>query len=84
MNVLVRIVNVIEFLSKVTIKYKHYQHLHKSRKRLNALSDDLLKDIGVSRSEAIKEAEKYFWQDNIQPTLSEENKKKSSLKYLKG
>lgn len=34
----------------------------RDRRQLAALSDDMLKDIGVSRADAAHEAEKHFWQ----------------------
>ena len=33
------------------------------RRRLAMLEDRMLKDIGVSRSEAYRESSKWFWQD---------------------
>ncbi len=35
----------------------------RQRRALSELSDELLKDIGVSRTDAIREARKSFWQD---------------------
>lgn len=35
---------------------------HKSRRELAKLPDYLLKDIGVSRADALQEADKSFWQ----------------------
>jgi uncharacterized protein YjiS (DUF1127 family) len=34
----------------------------RDRRQLAALSDDMLKDIGVSRADVEHEAEKHFWQ----------------------
>jgi uncharacterized protein YjiS (DUF1127 family) len=36
---------------------------YRTRKQLAQLNTVALKDIGVSRSEAIKEAKKWFWQN---------------------
>ena len=35
----------------------------RQRRALSQLSDDLLKDVGVSRADAMREARKSFWQD---------------------
>lgn len=34
---------------------------HRQRRALHQLSDELLKDIGVSRADALREASKPFW-----------------------
>ena len=47
---------------KLNFKLKLYKHLYKSRKELRKLSDEMLLDIGISRSEAKLEAAKYFWE----------------------
>ncbi|MEE1673916.1 DUF1127 domain-containing protein [Agarivorans aestuarii] len=39
-----------------------YQARRRSRRALLALSDDLLKDIGLSRAQAVAEGGKPFWQ----------------------
>jgi uncharacterized protein YjiS (DUF1127 family) len=39
-----------------------YRARRRSRRALLALSDDLLKDIGLSRAQAIAEGAKPFWQ----------------------
>lgn len=36
--------------------------LHRSRRRLLALDAHQLKDIGLTRSEAIREGSKWFWE----------------------
>ncbi|MCB1761437.1 MAG: DUF1127 domain-containing protein [Gammaproteobacteria bacterium] len=36
---------------------------HSQRRQLCNLSDHLLKDIGISRVDALREAHKHFWQE---------------------
>jgi uncharacterized protein YjiS (DUF1127 family) len=38
-----------------------WQHRHRGRRALRQLDDRLLRDIGVSRAEAAREARKPFW-----------------------
>lgn len=42
-------------------RLKQYRQNAKQRKQLAQLPDYLLKDIGVTRAEALEEAEKPFW-----------------------
>jgi uncharacterized protein YjiS (DUF1127 family) len=35
---------------------------HSQRRQLSHLSDHMLKDIGISRVDALREAHKHFWQ----------------------
>ena len=44
-----------------TVAYWHERA--RQRRALAELSDSLLKDIGVSRADALREAGKSFWQD---------------------
>lgn len=45
----------------ILTKLKTYRHRHSTRKTLKELPDYLLKDMGISRHEAIKESQKPFW-----------------------
>jgi uncharacterized protein YjiS (DUF1127 family) len=40
-----------------------WHHLARQRRALRALSDDLLKDIGISRADAEREAGRPFWSE---------------------
>lgn len=41
---------------------KRWVARHRQRKQLMLLGEDALDDIGVSRSEAVREAKKHFWE----------------------
>jgi uncharacterized protein YjiS (DUF1127 family) len=45
----------------------HWHDLARERRALLALSDDMLKDIGISRAEAEREASRPFWREGIGP-----------------
>jgi uncharacterized protein YjiS (DUF1127 family) len=45
----------------------HWHELARQRRALLALSDDMLKDIGITRAEAEREASRPFWSDGIAP-----------------
>ena len=45
-------------------QFKSYKHFYNSRKALDALDENMLKDIGITRAEAEKEAAKPFWRNN--------------------
>lgn len=40
-----------------------WYRLHRERAQLAALSDDALKDIGLSRADVYEESERPFWSD---------------------
>jgi uncharacterized protein YjiS (DUF1127 family) len=44
-----------------------WHELARQRRALFALNERMLKDIGVSRADAEREAGRPFWQDGIQP-----------------
>ena len=45
----------------------HWRELARQRRALLALSDHMLKDIGITRAEAEREARRPFWSDGIDP-----------------
>jgi uncharacterized protein YjiS (DUF1127 family) len=45
----------------------HWHELARQRRALLALSDHMLKDIGISRAEAEREASRPFWSDGTAP-----------------
>ena len=47
--------------NKVLAKILFWGEIHRQRKQLSKMDDYLLKDIGVSRVEAAREAERKFW-----------------------
>ena len=48
-------------MSTILIRLKQYQQAYYSRRLLRQLDDRALKDIGVTRSEALREARRPFW-----------------------
>ena len=42
---------------------RKWNRRHTTRKALLDMSDHMLKDIGISRAEALREGKKAFWQD---------------------
>lgn len=48
-------------VNKIVAKLICWRLVAKQRRELDNMSDELLKDIGVSRSEATREANRHFW-----------------------
>lgn len=46
-------------------KIARWQALHEERQMLATLSDDALKDIGISRGDVEHERHVHFWQDPL-------------------
>ena len=46
------------------LKVKNWREVSRQRRELRDLSDHLLKDIGISRADATREADRYFWDQN--------------------
>jgi uncharacterized protein YjiS (DUF1127 family) len=44
-----------------------WQELARQRRALGALSDHMLKDLGLSRADALREAGRPFWDDGGEP-----------------
>lgn len=59
-------------MSTILIRFKQYQQAYYSRRLLRQLDDRALKDIGVTRSEALREARRPFWDSNAD-ALNAEN-----------
>lgn len=51
------------WLQKVTDRLDRWQRLARERRQLLALSDHMLKDIGLTRADAEREASRPFWDD---------------------
>ncbi len=47
--------------NKVLAKIQFWREISRQRKQLSKMSDYLLKDIGISRTEADREAKRPFW-----------------------
>ena len=50
-------------LSLFMTRFGIYQQRNRTRRRLLALDDRLLKDIGLSRADALREGQKPFWKE---------------------
>lgn len=53
--------SLLKRLSVLLKTFNQYRQNAQQRKQLAQLPDYLLKDIGVTRADALKEAEKPFW-----------------------
>ena len=51
----------------VCIRLLQWHELARQRRALLALSDHMLKDIGISRAEAEREARRAFWSHRMDP-----------------
>jgi uncharacterized protein YjiS (DUF1127 family) len=54
--------NVSRSLKLLRRRLAHANFKHRSRQVLRDLSDDQLKDIGITRYEAMREANKPYWE----------------------
>nr|WP_290702238.1 DUF1127 domain-containing protein [Halomonas sp. UBA3074] len=48
-------------LTQLRFQLQSYRHYRRSRRQLLALDDRLLDDIGINRTQALKEGHKAFW-----------------------
>ena len=44
---------------------KRWHQLSQQRQQLASMSDELLKDIGLTRADVMQESERHFWEDPI-------------------
>ncbi|KAF1068079.1 MAG: hypothetical protein GAK45_01473 [Pseudomonas citronellolis] len=44
-------------------RLRHWQRVARQRRQLAAMSDEMLKDIGLSRADVLGESETPFWRD---------------------
>ncbi|MGO2010092.1 DUF1127 domain-containing protein [Vreelandella alkaliphila] len=49
-------------LTQIRCQLRHYHQRRRSRRQLLTLDDRLLEDIGITRTQALKEGGKPFWQ----------------------
>ena len=78
--------------NKVLAKILFWGEILRQRKQLSKMDDYLLKDIGVSRVEAVREAERKFWdyapvvdeslQKRTDTTLATSSKKNTAFNLL--
>ena len=54
-------------LSRAILTLLRWQELARQRRALAALSDDMLKDLGLSRADALREAGRPFWDEGDEP-----------------
>ncbi|MCY1182131.1 hypothetical protein D3C76_1415900 [compost metagenome] len=50
---------------RAVARLRRWQELHRQRKQLAALSDYMLKDIGLTRADIEQEIERPFWDDPL-------------------
>lgn len=50
-------------LFRLMAQFGTYRQRHRSRRSLMVLDDRLLKDIGLSRADALRESRKPFWKE---------------------
>jgi uncharacterized protein YjiS (DUF1127 family) len=51
------------WLTALSAHIRRWHQLHHERQMLASLSEDALKDIGLSRADVYEEAERPFWDD---------------------
>lgn len=51
--------------NKIVAKLLLWRRIAEQRKELGEMSDELLKDIGISRAQASYEAQRHFWDTGI-------------------
>ena len=54
----------IATIQRTWSKAKEWRQIAQQRRELRGLSDEILKDIGISRSDADFEANRHFWDDS--------------------
>ena len=52
-------------LSRATAQLRRWRQLNRDRAELARLSDDCLRDIGLSRAEVMLESSRPFWDDPL-------------------
>ena len=57
--------SLIAFLRATARRIKRWQALHRQRQQLGSLSDEMLKDIGLSRADIEPEVRRPFWDDPL-------------------
>jgi len=52
-------------LRSVKAHIARWYELHRQRRQLAQLSDEALKDLGLSRADVYRETEQHFWNDTM-------------------
>jgi uncharacterized protein YjiS (DUF1127 family) len=60
-----RLSRLSKHLSAALAQLRRWRQLSKDRAELARMSDDRLRDIGLSRAEVLKEATRPFWDDPL-------------------
>ncbi|CAD5110037.1 DUF1127 domain-containing protein [Zestomonas carbonaria] len=50
----------------IGLKVRRWRELAHQRRQLASLSDEILKDIGLSRADILEESERSFWDDPLE------------------
>ncbi|WAG81252.1 DUF1127 domain-containing protein [Metapseudomonas furukawaii] len=53
------------WLTGIWMQIRRWEQLARERKQLASMSDDMLKDIGLNRVDAVTESERPFWDDPL-------------------
>jgi uncharacterized protein YjiS (DUF1127 family) len=69
---------VLPLMNKVWAKINFWRELSRQRDQLMMMDDHLLKDIGLSRTEAEHEAKRHFWDSSPVQTGSPWQPRKST------
>jgi uncharacterized protein YjiS (DUF1127 family) len=54
-------------LTSLVLRLLRWQELARERRALAAMDDHMLKDIGLTRADAAREAGRWFWDDGGEP-----------------
>lgn len=65
---------------KIVAKLLLWKRISAQREELSKMSDELLKDIGISRAEAVYEAQRPFWDTSLK--LERQGKQEAPLSEL--
>lgn len=61
---------LISLINNTWTRVKHWEEVSAQRRQLKDISDQLLKDIGLSRVDAEREASRPFWDDSADRDVS--------------
>ena len=70
----------LKLVDKIIAKLLFWRRISIQREELGKMSDELLKDIGISRAEAAREAQRHFW-DTDHQLKRKGNSKTSALDH---